>query len=1209
MNYKARWICVICAVIFAITALPNSKFVFADNEHYWKEFYVSIDGSDENDGESEATAFKTIAKAQETVREISDGMDKDIIVHIGEGTYFLDSPLVFLTEDSGKNGHRIIYRGENMPQLSGGVKITGFVPTETEGIYKAPVEGVSMMREMYVNGRKSYVATSNRQVKGIDFYDDPKTAYQCDGMYMSRTEIGKYENPEDIEFNWQINWKNNTCKVEDIIPDPDNDEQVIVLMQQGWWEKMTKSPASDLRARYDRPFLVKNAFELLDKPGEFYYNKKEKTVYYMPRKGEDIQNAEVIAPALDKLIIFDGNDTDDRVENITIEGLKIAHSAFYGPDEAGIETAQQQMTTRTNDVPWYIPPAISIERANDIELSDNYFFGYGSSGIHIIDAAKGTVISGNAFSDIGDASIVVGRHEHGGIGTTYESVQVVPPPDAKTNLITERTKVATSYYEDDFGTLSGTGSWYDEDVILEKTGVWSGDPLAVKKGEKSWIRYDFDRPYNITKIVMGFSSSVPSENKMGYEILLSNNRDFKDGTYIKIAEQDEPAGRMAEYTPNLNGEKYRYMMIRSKEAGTFSVSAVAAITPDRKPYTTCVGVQDTAVTNNYIARSGESICSGGGISCFYTTGLEICDNEIFDIPYSGLMFGWGWRNNAQGSGNNHIARNYIHSTNNTMHDGAAIYMLSEQKGTVVEENYVRNVFIGAGAFYPDEGSSYSIWRNNVSEDVFRNYNIWMSTIRENQFISSYGWHNIHRNDGTDNVLENTGEYLPGQDDPKAYAIKKNAGLKGEARKWLLIVPDAELEVEEPRVILEANSQIWEFFENSTITVAKTILEKGSFGDLPGDYPIQYKYKLTDALQEVRTKSSTDYVESLIKLRKYINEAADNVIRMTLDELIKRCETELENTITSEDKSVENSVTAKEKKEFSDKLSKIRLDAASPLLDEAEFALIKRLEDEYRKFVNTKAGFGVVYLWADGMLGEEKDDKTRTIKIYMPENTDVRLCKTEVTLKGTAKSALFETALDYTGEFKLPVYSPTIKKYEYWTVIPIFTKSDNEWRTVATEKNTKVASYSGRTYLSINKAAYIWGKHFAENEAQKIRFIPKSGSDIASLQFIFAANSSDGFEVHGLYKKDEHFRLEINGDTASIYEHINGEDRLLKTGSIAGIKNNEPNEIKVELQPVADKCAIQIWINGEPQESVLATRKALSGYIGFCNLKTGIEVLE
>lgn len=1206
---KERRLCVICLISIIMTLFQNLNFVLADSDNIGKEFFVSDTGSDENDGLTRNSPFKTIEKAQKTVREYTDDMNGDIIVHIGKGSYFLKDTLRFTTADSGKNGYRVIYRGEELPLLSGGIRIDGFVPSEYEGIYKAPVNGLAMMREMYVNGRKAYVASSNRQVKGTGYFSDPKTIYKCDGMYMSRSDIGEFENPGDIEFSWQINWKNNTCLVKDIIPDPENSDQVIVLMQQDWWDKEVNLSDSSLAARPERPFLMKNAFELLDKPGEFYYNKKEKYVYYIPREGEDMENAEVYAPLIDRIISFDGDDSDKRVENISIEGLKIAHTAFFGPAEGGMETAQQQNTRRSNDIPWYIPSAISIQRANNIEFSDNYFFGLGQAGIHIVEAADGTKINGNAFSDIGDAAIAVGRHEHGGIGTTYESVQVVPPDKSgPLNLIDEKTKVASSYY-DNFGVLAGTVSWYEESMMKNLTDVWSGDPYAAKNGEKNWIRYDFDAPYNITKVIMGFANSIPAEKKCGYEILLSNDREFAEGNYITAAEQISPAGQKEEYDLSYGNGKYRYMMIRSKEPGSFSVSSICALTNDRHPFTSRVPTKNTTITNNYITRSGETICSGGGISCFYTTGLELCDNEIYDIPYSGLMFGWGWRNNANGSGNNHIARNYIHSTNNTMHDGAAVYMLSEQKGTVVEENYIRDVFIGAGAFYPDEGSAYSIWQNNVSEDVFRNYNIWMSTIKENKFISSYGWHNINRNDGTNNVLETINEYLPGQDDPRAYEIKKNAGLKGEYLRWHSIVPQSELEVEEERVILDANSGIWGFFENYITYVSKAMLEKGSFGNMPGDYPMEYKYKLQAAYDEVSKKSGGYYVESLLKLRRYINEAADRVIRIPLDELIEMCEENIENTPVSNGKSIENSVTAKEKKAFSDNVSEIKKKAGTETKDGERFALLKRLEAEYRDFESKKAGFGIRYLWAEGMTGEEKDDQNRSIKIYMPANADLTECKTEIVCEGTAKAAVYEEYLDYSKEFKLPVYSPSLKRYEFWTVIPVTGIDDGVWKTAAEETNKAVRSSAGRTYLSISKAPYLYGKYFDKDAIQSVRFIPRSGADKINLSFIFGANSADDFEIGGKEERFDHFRLETDGDTASVIEHTNGEDIVLKSGINIKINNNVQNEIRVRVFPVAERCVIVIWVNGELKVNVLARRQALTGHIGFYNLKTGIEVME
>ena len=468
--------------------------VAADNGIY-KEVFVSNEGNDAADG-SKTAPFATIARAKEYVKSISDNMNGDIIIHLEQGKYVLDDMLVFTSEDSGKNGYRVIYRGEDMPLVSGGIEVGRFEKTQDKNIYRAPVDGVSAMREMYVNGRKAYLASSERRVKGISYYNDPTTSYEYDGMYMSKDDIGLYKNADEIEFSWQINWKLNTAKVESIEEDPENDDRLIVRMKQNWWEVISKSDDSSLRGKPYRGFIIKNAYELLDKPGEFYYNSKEKYVYYIPREGEDLANAEVFAPRIDKLIRFDGNDRDDRVKNITFDGIKFAHTAFHGIEEDGIETGQQQLFSRTSDIPWYMPAAISLERTDGIEFLNNYFFGFGAAGIYVYDAADNTNITGNAFSDIGDASIAVGRAQHGGVGATYESVQVIPPIDAKEcNLVDGKVKVAASYYGN-FGIISGSANWYDDKADIPE-GEWHSDPYGLKKGEKGWIRYDFENKYSI----------------------------------------------------------------------------------------------------------------------------------------------------------------------------------------------------------------------------------------------------------------------------------------------------------------------------------------------------------------------------------------------------------------------------------------------------------------------------------------------------------------------------------------------------------------------------------------------------------------------------------------------------------------------------------------------------------------------------------------
>ena len=84
-------------------------------------FYVSTDGSDSAAGSVSEPA--SLERAQELVRAASDTADGDIEVLISGGTYYLDETLEFTREDSGKNGHTIIWKAadsSDKPVFSGG---------------------------------------------------------------------------------------------------------------------------------------------------------------------------------------------------------------------------------------------------------------------------------------------------------------------------------------------------------------------------------------------------------------------------------------------------------------------------------------------------------------------------------------------------------------------------------------------------------------------------------------------------------------------------------------------------------------------------------------------------------------------------------------------------------------------------------------------------------------------------------------------------------------------------------------------------------------------------------------------------------------------------------------------------------------------------------------------------------------------------------
>ena len=109
-----------------------------------KVFYVSTDGSDDNDG-SEDKPLLTIDGARKAVSEYrkSSGIPEGgIEVVFAPGTYRIDHQTVFTAEDSGEEGRAVVYRasGDGEVLFDGGITIDPslFVPASDDIIQIFP---------------------------------------------------------------------------------------------------------------------------------------------------------------------------------------------------------------------------------------------------------------------------------------------------------------------------------------------------------------------------------------------------------------------------------------------------------------------------------------------------------------------------------------------------------------------------------------------------------------------------------------------------------------------------------------------------------------------------------------------------------------------------------------------------------------------------------------------------------------------------------------------------------------------------------------------------------------------------------------------------------------------------------------------------------------------------------------------------------------
>ncbi len=82
-----------------------------------------------------------------------------------------------------------------------------------------------------------------------------------------------------------------------------------------------------------QPSYLENAYEFLGTPGEFYFDSSSHTLFYTPRKGEDLRQADVEVPVLENLLQIYGTDSAP-VHGITIAGITFAYAAWREPSTA-----------------------------------------------------------------------------------------------------------------------------------------------------------------------------------------------------------------------------------------------------------------------------------------------------------------------------------------------------------------------------------------------------------------------------------------------------------------------------------------------------------------------------------------------------------------------------------------------------------------------------------------------------------------------------------------------------------------------------------------------------------------------------------------------------------------------------------------------------------------------------------------------------------
>lgn len=740
----------------------------ADNIEYRvpnNDIYVSTDGSDEGTG-TRFSPYKTPKRAQQEVRTLNQNMTEDINVYFEKGCYYADDTLRFDEADSGSNGYRV-----NWLSLGGDVSFSGADVVSgwekyNDKIYCAAYKTDKPVRQMSVNGT-SAVRAKSREMVAIN-------GMTAEGVTIDDIKYADYHNQSDIQLHFSSGWKSYLMNVENI--EAEENASKFTVSESA----MNTANSKVQHHMYPNHHVwIENAFEELDEAGEFYYDRTDGIIYYIPREGENMETAQVHIPVLETLIDLRGSDAYHKVKNISFSGFTFENVTWYQPAEYGLLNDQAQMivadgtvTERSRYGAMVSTAGIMMNFAENITFENNLIRDMGAVGIGLYEGVYDCNFSQNTFCDIADSAMTVGTLYQVCEDIEYQGKNLVGNKKTKSN--------------------AGTNAYAEHAIDCNTNSLWSPPDGAC------WWQIDLDEPYEIDRIEI---DSRTDNGKTGLQgdlkgvrILASDTEDFSTYTQIGVISDDTETKGNTYILPISDSTPYRYVRFAKN---SYTCLANVRIINESMEYAPIVQTcKNNTIDNNYISRIGLVNYGAPGIQAYYTSGLSVMNNEIEDVPYSGICVGWGWNQNktSKTCHDNLIFGNKITNCMQTCFDGGGIYTLGQQPGTVISGNNIVGQANHLAAIYLDSGTAGITVKDNVLDDVPLSVFVTGDTndcTVQNNYTTSVK--NTNGSSNKDSIQYTEPEiFVPGAMTENAKTIADNSGIRANAeaiRQRVQLIPN------------------------------------------------------------------------------------------------------------------------------------------------------------------------------------------------------------------------------------------------------------------------------------------------------------------------------------------------------------------------------------------------------------------------------------
>lgn len=391
--------------IFAETETAKEQVVFDEGEFVFgaNDIMVSPYGDDNNNG-SEAAPVKTFEKA----KELAKTKDGAVTVWFREGTYFIADTVNFAAEDKSD----VLYRS---------------YPCE-EVVFSAAKE-FSDWEETTINGVNAFVTDAEINSEDDYFRSLFKGNRRLSRSQYPKNDVFKIADPatdEGVPSEWNVEFFTHGLAFyahKENLLDFSNLKDVEVKVMHYWCDEHLPVHSVDMQTgrietakptsmtlRVDDNYIFENVKEALTLPGEWYLDRSEQKLYYIPEAGDTVDNTVLYAGVTEQILTF------ENAQDIAFQGIGFEKTDWNPVDGNFFDDVFDETHPLFNNIElgaehpqaaYEVPAAINVIASEGIDFTDCRFENISYTAIKFDKASENCNITSCMFNEIGGNAVFI----------------------------------------------------------------------------------------------------------------------------------------------------------------------------------------------------------------------------------------------------------------------------------------------------------------------------------------------------------------------------------------------------------------------------------------------------------------------------------------------------------------------------------------------------------------------------------------------------------------------------------------------------------------------------------------------------------------------------------------------------------------------------------------------------------------------------------